>query len=93
MKIHEIERSRVASSRAKKRKEKANMLVKIHNMEAAIAGQAVTLTPIAGVSEALPNHLAASSIVFNTSADPVPADFWKPAAQGIRYIVTIERQS
>ncbi len=69
------------------------MQIKIPNMTAAIVGQAVTLTPVAGVSEPLPKHLGASTIVVNTTSNPPDAYFWKAAATGQRYIVTIERQS
>ncbi len=46
-----------------------------------------------GVSEAHPNHLDVSSIVVNTVANPAPAEFFEAAAKGIRYKVTIERET
>lgn len=52
----------------------------------AIAGQVVTLTPKAG-SESKPTHLGATTIVFNTVANPAPTEFWKT---GDEYIVTVE---
>jgi len=54
---------------------------------AGVAGQAVTLTPKAGF-ESSPSHLGASTIVFNTVANPAPTEFWTTVDE---YIVTIER--
>ena len=54
-----------------------------------IAGQAVTLTPIAALGSH-PSHLAASTIVFNTVGNPAPTDFWSVKDE---YIVTIERRT
>jgi hypothetical protein len=54
-----------------------------------IAGQAVTLTPKAG-TESKPTHLSASTIVFNTSANPAPADFWATTAE---YEVIVRRRT
>ena len=52
-----------------------------------IAGQVVTLTPKAG-SESKPTHLGASTVVFNTSANPAPTEFW---STGDDYIVVIDK--
>jgi hypothetical protein len=62
----------------------------INRMSASIVGQAVTLTKSAGISDPKPPHLDASSIVVNTTSNPPNAEFWKQAASGFRYIVTIE---
>jgi len=53
------------------------------------SGQAVTLTPISGPGSH-PSHLGASTIVFNTVANPFPPDFWSVKDE---YVVTIERRS
>jgi hypothetical protein len=53
----------------------------------AIAGQAVTLSTKAG-TESLPNHLGATTIVFNTVANPAPTAFWDTKSE---YIVTIQK--
>ena len=54
---------------------------------AAIVGQAVTLTPMAG-TESNPSHLGASTLVFNTTANPAPTEFWVATDQ---YIVIVEK--
>ena len=54
---------------------------------AAIAGQAVTLTPKAG-SESKPSHLGASTVVFNTTANPAPTEFWATTDE---YILIVEK--
>lgn len=69
------------------------MFILIHNMEAAIVDDQVTLTPIANVSAPNPSHLGVSSIVVTTSGDPAPPEFWKAAATGVKYVVKIERAS
>ena len=56
---------------------------------AAIAGQAVTLTPKVG-SQSHPTHLSASTIVFNTTANPAPVEFWATTDE---YIVTVQRRT
>ena len=66
------------------------MNVMINRMSAAISGTQVTLTKTVGISEAHPGYLDASSIVINTTMNPAPGDFWKAAATGLRYSVTIE---
>ena len=53
---------------------------------AGIAGQVVTLTPKTG-TESKPTHLGASTIVFNTSANPAPTEFWATTNE---YLVTVE---
>ena len=55
----------------------------------AIAGQAVTLTPLAAPGSH-PSHLGASTIVFNTVAAAAPTDFWSIKDE---YVVTIERRT
>jgi hypothetical protein len=65
------------------------MRLMINHMSASVSGQEVTLTKTAGKSEAHPGHLDASSIVFNTTGNPAPAEFWKAAATGVRYTVQI----
>jgi len=47
----------------------------------------VTLTPKA-TTEAKPTHLGASTIVFNTSANPAPAEFWNIKDE---YLVTVQK--
>ena len=60
---------------------------------AAIAGQAVTLTPKTA-TESHPNHLGASTIVVNTVANPAPSEFWTATATtGDEYDVTIRRRT
>lgn len=54
-----------------------------------IAGQAVTLTPKAG-TESKPSHLGASTVVFNTSANPAPTEFWDAKDE---YIVIVQKLS
>jgi hypothetical protein len=54
---------------------------------ASVAGQAVTLTPKTG-SESKPTHLGASTIVFNTVANPAPTEFFD---NGSEYLVTLEK--
>lgn len=52
-----------------------------------IAGQAVTLTPKTG-SESKPTHLGATTVVFNTVANPAPTEFW---STGDDYLVIIHK--
>jgi hypothetical protein len=54
-----------------------------------IAGQAVTLTPKAG-APALPSHLGASTVVFNTTANPAPTEFWATTDE---YVVIVRRRT
>lgn len=51
------------------------------------SGQAVTLTPKAG-SESRPTHLGASTLVFNTSANPAPTEFWDANSE---YLVIVQK--
>lgn len=54
-----------------------------------IAGQAVTLTPKAG-SQSQPSHLGASTLVFNTTANPAPTEFWATTDE---YVVTVQKRT
>ena len=63
------------------------MAAQLQRYTAAVAGQAVTLTPKAG-SESKPTHLGASTVVFNTTANPAPTEFWDAKSE---YLVTIEK--
>ena len=54
---------------------------------AAVAGQAITLTPKAG-SESRPTHLGATTIVFNTVAGAAPTEFWDVNSE---YLITVHK--
>lgn len=54
---------------------------------AAVTGQAVTLTPKAGTGSN-PSHLGASTVVFNTSANPAPTEFWATTDE---YILIVQK--
>ena len=54
---------------------------------AAVAGQVVTLTPKTG-SESKPTHLGATTVVFNTTANPAPTEFFDALSD---YLVTLEK--
>ena len=54
-----------------------------------IAGQVVTLTPKAG-QESKPTHLGATTVVFNTVANPAPTEFWAATDD---YLVIIHKLS
>jgi hypothetical protein len=56
---------------------------------AAIVGQAVTLTPKTA-TESHPTHLGASTIVFNTVANPAPVEMWDAKYE---YDVVIRRRT
>ena len=63
-------------------------------MEAAIAGDQVTLTPEAGgVSESQPPDWKITQIVVTTATNPAQATYWQAAATGARYEVKITRLS
>lgn len=65
--------------------------IMIHGLSATVVGQQVTLVKTAGVSDPHPPHLDASSIVFNTTGNPAPAEFWKnTSSSGWRYRLTVE---
>jgi hypothetical protein len=66
------------------------MKVVLNKMVAIIDGSVVKLVPTG--SEMQPSHLGATSIVFNTSADPAPSEFWEQAGKGARYTVTIDKE-
>lgn len=52
-----------------------------------IAGQVVTLTPKAGQTS-LPSHLGATTVVFNTVANPAPTEFWATTDE---YVVIVQK--
>jgi hypothetical protein len=66
------------------------MKVVLNKMSAIVDGPEVKLVP-AG-AEMQPSHLAVTSIVCTTTANPAPAEFWEQASKGARYTVTIEKE-
>lgn len=61
--------------------------------KSAIGASSVTLVPTtSGPSEALPNHLKGSQLVWSTGGVTPPAEFWGTAVtDGIEYEVSIRR--
>ena len=55
----------------------------------AVAGQACTLTPKAG-TESRPNHLGATTLVFNTVAGAAPTEFWDVNSE---YLITVHKMT
>lgn len=63
------------------------MALQLQVYTASVAGQVVTLTPKTG-SESKPTHLGATTVVFNTVANPAPTEFFDNNSD---YIVTLEK--
>jgi hypothetical protein len=67
------------------------MEIVIDRASAVIAGGTVTLTPDANLAT-MPNHLAATTVVFNAATNPAPSEFWEASAtKKAYYRVRIEK--